>query len=140
MEECNLAQRAVQGDREAFGELVQLHQTGVYNAAYRMTGNRQEAEDIAQEAFLRAFRSIRTLDPVRPPGPWFRKIAVNVCLNRLEKRSSMDLDDETLSSSQISDPGPETKTVEREHSRQIRSLSGCIGTSSLRGVDLRRDR
>jgi RNA polymerase sigma-70 factor, ECF subfamily len=121
MDECNLAQRAVQGDREAFGELVQLHQTGVYNAAYRMTGNRQEAEDIAQEAFLRAFRSIRTLDPARPPGPWFRKIAVNVCLNQYERHPARKLNEETHPSRPTSDPGPETQTVEREHSRQVRS-------------------
>lgn len=119
MNEHHLAQRAAQGDREAFGELVQLHQAGVYNAAYRMTGNRQEAEDAAQEAFLRAFRAIHTLDPSRPPGPWFRKIAVNVCLNRLERREPLPLDDNLPIPA--ADPLPEPQTIEREKTRKIRA-------------------
>lgn len=119
MDERDLAQRAAQGDRDAFGELVRLHQAGVYNAAYRMTGNRQEAEDAAQEAFLRAFRAIRSLDPARPPGPWFRKIAVNVCLNRLEKHEPLPLDEALPAPSP--DPLPETQTVERERSHQVRA-------------------
>jgi RNA polymerase sigma-70 factor (ECF subfamily) len=119
MDESYLAQRAAQGDREAFGELVHLHQAGVYNAAYRMTGNRQEAEDAAQEAFLRAFRAIQTLDPSRPPGPWFRKIAVNVCLNRLERREPLPLEDSLPVPS--ADPLPESQTIEREQNRKIRA-------------------
>lgn len=118
MDERTLALRAAQGDREAFGELVQLHQAGVFNAAYRMTGNRQEAEDAAQEAFLRAFRSIHTLDPSRPAGPWLRRIAVNVCLNRLERREPLPLDDE--SGLPAPEPLPEPQTIARERSRQIR--------------------
>lgn len=119
MNERDLAQRAAQGDRDAFGELVRLHQAGVYNTAYRMTGNRQEAEDIAQEAFLRAFRALHSLDPARPPGPWFRKIAVNVCLNRLEKRQLLPIDEALPAPSP--DPLPEAQTIERERSRQVRA-------------------
>jgi len=67
MDERDLAQRAAQGDREAFGGLVECHQAGVYNVAYRMLGECREAEDAAQETFLRAFRAIRTLDPRARP-------------------------------------------------------------------------
>lgn len=134
MEERDLAQRASQGDREAFGELVRLHQTGVYNTAYRMTGNRQEAEDTAQEAFLRAFRAISSLDPSRPPGPWFRKIAVNVCLNRLEKRQTLPLEEMLATST---DPGPESQTIEREYSRQVRTALASLPPRYRAAIELR---
>ncbi len=120
----DLATKAVRGDQEAFGELVRLHQTGVFNAAYRMTGNRQDAEDAAQEAFIHAYRAIVSLDPTRPPGPWFRKIAVNVSLNRLEKRPALPLDDEYFSTHPSTEHGiglePESQTIERDRSREIR--------------------
>ncbi len=134
MEERDLAQRAAQGDREAFGELVRLHQAGVYNTAYRMTGNRQEAEDTAQEAFLRAFRAINSLDPSRPPGPWFRKIAVNACLNRLEKRQALPLEEMFATST---DPGPESQTIEREYSRQVRAALASLPPRYRAAIELR---
>ena len=118
MNERDLAQRAVQGDREAFGGLVQCHQAGVYNVAYRMLGECKEAEDAVQETFLRAYRAIHTLDPQRPPGPWLKKIAVNVCLNWLERRGTLTLVDETSLSGL--DPGPESQILQREQNRQIR--------------------
>jgi RNA polymerase sigma-70 factor (ECF subfamily) len=118
MDESELAEHAVRGDREAFGELVRCHQTGVFNVAYRLLGERRDAEDAAQEAFLRAFRAIRRLDPARPAGPWLKKIAVNVCLNRLELRASVSLEDETALAAP--DPGPEPRVIERERDRKIR--------------------
>ncbi len=117
MDERDLAQRAVHGDPDAFCELVQLHQAGVYNAAYRMTGNRQEAEDAAQEAFIKAFRSIGRLDPGRSAGPWLRRIVVNVCLNRLEKREALPLAEEVGLVSP--EPEPEPQVVEQEQNRQV---------------------
>jgi RNA polymerase sigma-70 factor (ECF subfamily) len=134
MDENNLAQRAAQGDREAFGELIRQHQTGVYNVAYRITCNRQEAEDVSQEAFLRAFRSIRTLDPARPPGPWLRRIAVNVCLDRLEKRQPLPLE-ETIASS--ADPGPESQTLERERSLKVRNALASLPPRYRIAIELR---
>jgi len=124
-DDCHLALKAVRGDIEAFGELVRRHQTGVYNVAYRITGNRQDSEDAAQEAFIRAYQAIGSLDPCRPPGPWFRKIAVNVCLNRLEKHPGLPLEDEYLVMYHSTTPGtgtePESQTLERERSREIRA-------------------
>ena len=118
MDESELAQRAVRGDREAFGELVRCHQAGVFNVAYRLLGERREAEDAAQEAFLRALRAIGRLDPSRPAGPWLKKIAVNVCLNRLEHSGASDLGDEAAVAAP--DPGPESRVIAREGERELR--------------------
>jgi RNA polymerase sigma-70 factor (ECF subfamily) len=135
MDEHDLAQRAAQGDREAFGGLVKCHQAGVYNVAYRMLGERRDAEDAAQETFLRAFRAIRTLDPERPPGAWLKKIAVNVCLNRLERRGTLTLeDDEALPAN---DPGPESQTIAREQNRLIRAALLSLPPRYLAAIELR---
>ncbi len=72
------------GDRQAFGELVHRHQQKVLNLAWRMLGENRDAEDAAQETFLRAFRAFPAYDDSRPLTPWLMKIAVNVCLNTLQ--------------------------------------------------------
>ena len=135
MDERDLAQRAAQGNREAFGELVQYHLAGVYNVAYRMLGECSEAQDAAQETFLRAFRAIRTLDPQRPPGPWLKKIAVNVCLNQLERRGTLVLDDEIAVPSP--EPGPESQTIEREQNRQVRGALRALPPRYRAAIELR---
>jgi RNA polymerase sigma-70 factor (ECF subfamily) len=135
MDERDLAQRAAQGDREAFGRLVNCHQAGVYNVAFRMLGECREAEDATQETFLRAYRAIQTLDPQRPPGPWLKKIAVNVCLNRLERRATLSLEDETRLPSP--DPGSEAQTLQREQDRQIRQALLSLPPRYRAAIELR---
>ena len=135
MDERELVQRAVQGDREAFGGLVEFHQAGVYNVAYRMLGECRDAEDAAQETFLRAFRAIGTLDPLRPPGAWLKKIAVNVCLNRLKRRGPLPLEDDNALPAK--EPGPETQTIEREQSRQVRLALLALPPRYRSAIELR---
>ncbi len=77
---------ARQGDQAAFGELVQLHQNAVYNLAYRILGNRVEAEDAAQETFLRAYANLDRYDMVRPFRTWLLSITSNFCIDRLRRR------------------------------------------------------
>lgn len=138
MDERDLAQLAVNGDRQAFGELVRYHQAGVYNVAYRMLGERRDAEDAAQEAFLRAWQAIDRLDPQRPPGPWLKKIAVNVCLNRLEKRVTIPLDeDDPPASASSGEPGPETWVLQRETGRQIRAALLSLPPRYRAAIELR---
>jgi len=135
MDELDLAQRATQGDREAFGGLVQCYQAGVYNVAYRMLGECRDAQDATQETFLRAYRAIRTFDPQRPPGPLLKKIATNVCLNRLERRRTINLDDE--SAIPTPDPGPESQIIEREQNRQVRSALLALPPRYRASIELR---
>ncbi len=74
------------GDQVAFGELVRTHQHAVYNLAYRMLNDRGEAEDAAQETFLRAYASLDSYDADRPFRTWLLSIASNHCIDRLRKR------------------------------------------------------
>jgi len=91
-----LVQRTRGGDVNAFGELVQRYQTSVFSVCYRLLGDSAEAEDLAQEAFLRAFRRLGSFDETRPFGPWIRRVAANLCLNVLQQRRPppTELDDE----------------------------------------------
>lgn len=83
-DERDLVIRAQRGDVDAFGELVRCHQSAVFNVAYRLVGNRPDAEDLAQEAFLRAYRAFDRFDPDRPMRPWLKRITTNLCLNWLQ--------------------------------------------------------
>jgi RNA polymerase sigma-70 factor (ECF subfamily) len=91
-----LVQRTRGGDVNAFGELVQRYQASVFSVCYRLLGDSAEAEDLAQEAFLRAFRRLGSYDEERPFGPWMRRVAANLCLNALQQRRPppSELDDE----------------------------------------------
>jgi RNA polymerase sigma-70 factor (ECF subfamily) len=115
-----LAERIQRGDQDAFAELVRLHQSAVFNVAYRFLGNVHDAEDAAQETFLRAWRFLDKFDKDRTLGPWLKRICVNVCLNRLETtRPVQPLDPEGPQPSDPS-PGPEAQTSHRSTTDRIR--------------------
>ena len=116
-----LALRVLQGDREAFGEIVHRHQQAVFNAAYHIAGDVHDAEDATQETFIRAYRFFGKFDPDRPLGPWLKRIAVNVCLNRLDRRKPASLLDEDLAPASDPNPGPEAQSVYRDRDQRIRS-------------------
>jgi RNA polymerase sigma-70 factor, ECF subfamily len=82
--EQELLNQAKRGEEAALAALVHRYQTAVLNVAYRLLGNRQDAEDAAQEAFVRAFQALDRFDEERPFAPWIKRIAANHCLNRLE--------------------------------------------------------
>lgn len=84
----DLALRARRGDADAFGELVRRYQTSVFNVCYRLLGERREAEDLAQEAFIRAYERLNMFNAELPFGPWMRRVAANLGLNRLERERS----------------------------------------------------
>ena len=81
-----LAARAAAGDREAFEQLVRLLQRRIYGFAYRYIRDVHEAQDLAQEIFLRLYRKLHSFDPRRPFEPWLWRVAANVCANYLDKR------------------------------------------------------
>lgn len=81
-----LVLRARDGGERAFAELVRRYEAAVFRLALRITGDRADAEDAAQEAFLRAWRALGRFDPERPFGPWVLKIAANRALSKVEQR------------------------------------------------------
>ncbi|MGD8398322.1 MAG: sigma-70 family RNA polymerase sigma factor, partial [Anaerolineae bacterium] len=80
-------EQALQGDRKAFGQLVRAYERPVYNLTYRMLGNSAEAEDAAQETFLRAYAKLATYQPGRKFVNWLLSIASHHCIDRLRRKS-----------------------------------------------------
>ncbi|MFX3636058.1 MAG: RNA polymerase sigma factor SigW [Candidatus Pristimantibacillus sp.] len=84
--EARLARLALKGDQRAFAELVTLYQDKLFHMAYRMLNNRQEAEDVVQEAFLRVHKNLERYDENLKFSTWIYRIATNLCIDRLRKR------------------------------------------------------
>lgn len=113
-------------DQDAFAEIVYSFQDAVYNLAYRMLGERTEAEDATQEAFLRAFNHLDRYDTARSFKTWLLSIASNHCIDRLRKRRLKWLSlDEPLSTTlalSSDEPLPEEVALDHERSHQIQAL------------------
>ncbi|MCA9115502.1 MAG: sigma-70 family RNA polymerase sigma factor [Planctomycetaceae bacterium] len=84
--EAQLVERCLSGEESALAEFVQQYQALVFGLCFRMLQHRQDAEDVAQEIFLRAFRALNRWDPTRPIRPWLMKIAANRCRTALQVR------------------------------------------------------
>jgi RNA polymerase sigma-70 factor, ECF subfamily len=79
--------RARTGDREAFRELVERHSRHIFRLAYRMTGNEEDAEDVVQETFLRAYRSLPRFEGHAEFATWLHRIAANCAIDVLRHRA-----------------------------------------------------
>lgn len=84
--EEELLRRCRAGDKGAFGPIVRRYAGRAIGVATLMLGNREDALDASQEAFVRAWRAIGRFDPSRPFYPWYAAILRNVCVNRLRRR------------------------------------------------------
>ncbi|GGG26648.1 ECF RNA polymerase sigma factor SigW [Lysinibacillus alkalisoli] len=78
--------QVLKGDQSAFADIVSLYQGRLYQVCYRMLGNKQEAEDITQEAFVRAYTNLHTFDQNRKFSTWIYRIATNLCIDRIRKK------------------------------------------------------
>ncbi|MEN8697830.1 RNA polymerase sigma factor SigW [Bacillus infantis] len=78
--------QVLKGDQNAFGEIVEIYKDKVFQLCFRMLGNRHEAEDIAQEAFLRAYINIQSFNIDLKFSTWLYRIATNLCIDRIRKK------------------------------------------------------
>jgi RNA polymerase sigma-70 factor (ECF subfamily) len=82
-----LARRATAGQLECFEVLVTRHRARVYGLCYRMAGNPEDAEDWAQECFVRLYQQLGHYNPALPFTPWLVRVSSNTCLNLVSARS-----------------------------------------------------
>ncbi len=124
-EERNLIERCKKGDLAAFNELVKKYEKQVYNFAYRLTGNYDDANDIAQDAFLRVYNAIGGFRGDASFTTWLFRITTNVFLDdrkraRAHPHSSldeyMDLEESSVAR-QIEDPSPLPEAITEEKER-----------------------
>jgi RNA polymerase sigma-70 factor (ECF subfamily) len=90
-QELTLVQSAQAGDAEAFDRLVELHAPRLYNVALRMLRSPEEAEEAAQEAFVRAYSSLKRFRGSASFGTWLCRITMNICLDQLKRRRRQPL-------------------------------------------------
>jgi len=107
----DLVQRCLAREERAYRELVRRYQGAVVNLAWRITGNAEDAAEVAQETFIRVLRSLSTYDPARPFRTWLFKITSNLSLDviRRRKRRPVALDDLAAEEGppvDPADPGP----------------------------------
>jgi RNA polymerase sigma-70 factor (ECF subfamily) len=118
-------EQAREGDQRAFGLLVQAYQKPVFNLTYRMLGNAQEAEDAAQETFLRAYSSLRQYQIEHKFSTWLFAIANHHCIDRLRKRrvSFVSIEDNPVLENMTGEsPLPERQALMREQSAEMQRL------------------
>ncbi|WP_026678232.1 RNA polymerase sigma factor SigW [Fictibacillus gelatini] len=124
----SLVSRVKEGDHEAFEGLVELFKDKIYRLCYRMVGNRHEAEDLAQETFVRAYTKINQYNGEYKFSTWLYRIATNLCIDRLRKKKpdfSLDAEvpgaDGATLYSQVAtaEPLPEEAVVEKEKHDQL---------------------
>jgi RNA polymerase sigma-70 factor (ECF subfamily) len=117
--------RARAGDVHAFAEIVRETEQGVYNVAYGVLGNAQEAQDMAQEVYLRVWRALPTFRGDAAFGTWLYRITVNVCLNRRRQlRALLNRIEEDDVLDLLPAPGfdPLAATLDRERQEYLWSL------------------
>jgi RNA polymerase sigma-70 factor (ECF subfamily) len=81
-----LIESTLNGDEEAFAELVRRYQPAVWAVVHRTLGNSRDNEDAVQEVFLRAFTALNNFDLKYPFGPWIMRIATNYCIDQLRRK------------------------------------------------------
>lgn len=115
---------ARKGDMDAFTELVNAYQSAVYNLCYRMLGDPYEAEDAAQETFIRAYKSMKSYDQKRPFSTWILSIAAHYCIDQLRKKrlNGTNIEDSTYLAIPDPGPNPEVLLVKEEGQKRIKEL------------------
>jgi RNA polymerase sigma-70 factor, ECF subfamily len=118
---ANLVQAAQQGDREAFGCLVERYERAVYATALRRLGNHAEAQELCQEVFIQALEKIGQLRDPRCFGGWLRSIASRMGINRAVRHTPLlSTDNETLEASRTDGLTPLGAMLARERETQLK--------------------
>lgn len=131
--------QALKGNPEAFSSLVQTYQTPVFNLCYRMLGDGYEAEDAAQETFLRAYENLSRYDRQRPLSTWLLSIAAHYCIDQIRKRRMIliSLDGEPFLDPPDKAPGPEPALSQQEEQRRVQQLLGKLSPQDRAAVVMR---
>lgn len=123
-DELHWLDQALHGDADGFMHLIELYQKPVFNLCYRMLGNREDAEDAAQETFLRAYHHLQKYDRKRAFATWLLSIAAHHCIDQLRKNRVNLVSLEDLVLGDISDPlpNPERKVVQKDEQQKVQKI------------------
>ncbi len=119
--------RARAGDRDAFREIIEAHSRHVFGLAYRLTGNEQDAEDVVQETFMKAYQSIGRFEGASEISTWLHRIAANCAMDLLRRRRDSSrgsvpaADADPTESLVDSRSGPESAAIGSEIDRRMKA-------------------
>ena len=113
--EAEIVARVLKGDRQAYALLVDEYKSPIYNLAYRMTGNLEDADDLTQETFIRAYQYLWRYDTSKKFFTWLYTLALNLIRNHF-KKNKYNKSSEELSANLLADknPSPETELIETQ--------------------------
>lgn len=130
-DENHLIQRFKDGDQSTFERIIQIHQDRIYNLCTYMLGNPQEAEDAAQEVFIKAFRKLKDFRPESSLYTWLYRIGVNTCLDYKRKLRPEPLKNEAQAEGLVSnEPSPERHYQSKEAGQVINSALEQLSKNS----------
>jgi len=125
------------GDSDAFRVLVDRHGRRLFRLAYRMTGNEHDAEEIVQDALLKAYRSLERFESRSNFGTWVYRICANCALDRMRKQKSEDSRRETpAADTDEGAPGPLDTAASSDPGPDRLALSGEVNTAVCTAMDL----
>ena len=138
-----LIQRCLKGDQLAWDAIVRQYWRKVFNVAYKFVGKHDEAEDLAQDIFLKIFKSLDTFDRRANFQTWLISISRNLCIDHYrsvrKERETIDRDVDTSDlSPQSHDPGPVAALEQRDRVALLREAMGAL-PETLRTAVLMRD-
>lgn len=146
MEDKEVIERVLGGDNDAFGLLVEKYQTKVYNLALRMSGSEDDAFDLSQEAFLRAWRNLGSFQFESSFSTWLFRLSSNICLDYLrakKRRAAVSLtvvsdeDEETQLDLPDAGPTPEEAALAAEDRRILMQAINSLPADQRQIITLR---
>ena len=139
--------RALKGDQQAYTELLNKYRGAIFNLVFKMIKNREEAEDLVQETFVKAFSALPSFDEQYAFSTWLFKIATNNCIDYLRKKKlktfSIDKPTEAKEGEikqtykDAKTPDPEVDTIEKERSFIIEDAIKCLPAKYRDAIILR---
>jgi RNA polymerase sigma-70 factor (ECF subfamily) len=132
LSDAELARQALQGSQAAYEALVHRYATAALNVASRLVNDRAVAEELTQDAFVRALRRLDTYDPARPFGAWFFRILHNVAIDYLRRKRVQTVSLDTLQAQGVSPPHPFPAAASPEAEVERRALSAALDAALAR--------
>lgn len=139
-DDSELFARAQRGDTAAYEEIVRRYQQLAFRTAYVITGSAAEAEDAAQDGFVKAFRALDRFRPGAPPRPWLLRIVANEARNRVRStRRRLGLELRLAEGFRPGDaaPSPEAAAVARESHERLMGLLNGLDDDDRRVIAMR---
>ena len=138
-QELSWVSGALKGDDGAFSHLIETYQSPVYNLCYRMLGDPVDAEDAAQETFLRAYKNIKRYDDQRSFSTWLLSIAAHYCIDQIRRRrfTTLSYDETPQLDPPDLNPGPEGSLVLSEDQKRVQALLARLNTQDRAAVVMR---